>query len=75
MSLCTRCGAAFSCAMADGGSGPCWCTALPPVVPVPEMPVPESGQTGAAAACWCRACLEQHIAQSAAAAPATHRPA
>jgi hypothetical protein len=51
MSTCTRCGAAFGCAMADGASEPCWCTQLPPLVPVP----------GEAAGCWCPACLEQHI--------------
>jgi hypothetical protein len=53
MSTCTRCGAAFACAMADGGdaAAPCWCTALPAVVAVP----------GAPAACWCPACLQQHI--------------
>jgi hypothetical protein len=52
MSLCTRCGATFGCAMADGGEGPCWCTELPPVVPVP----------GVEAGCWCPACLRAHIA-------------
>jgi hypothetical protein len=52
MSTCTRCGAAFGCAMADGAAEPCWCTQLPPLVPVP----------GEAAACWCPACLKQHIA-------------
>jgi hypothetical protein len=52
MSPCTRCGATFACAMADGGAAPCWCTALPAVVPVPGEP----------AACWCPACLRQHIA-------------
>jgi hypothetical protein len=45
--------------MADGSAGPCWCTQLPPVVPVP----------GAASACWCPACLKQHIAGQASAAP------
>ncbi|WP_296951742.1 cysteine-rich CWC family protein [uncultured Massilia sp.] len=55
MSACARCGAAFGCAMADGGDGaPCWCTRLPAVVPVPA--------DGTAAGCWCPACLEQHIA-------------
>jgi hypothetical protein len=50
--------------MADAPDGPpCWCLQLPPVVPVPEA----SGASG----CWCRACLEQHIAQSVAAASAT----
>ena len=53
MSLCTRCGAAFGCAMADGADGPCWCTELPPVVPLP----------GVEAGCWCPACLRAHIAE------------
>jgi hypothetical protein len=52
MSTCTRCGAEFGCAMADGGSAPCWCTELPPVVPVP----------GVDARCWCPQCLTQHMA-------------
>jgi hypothetical protein len=52
MSKCTRCGAEFGCAMADGGSEPCWCTRLPPVVPV----------AASAARCWCPQCLEQQIA-------------
>ena len=51
MSVCSRCGAGFGCAMADGGDGPCWCTELPPAVPVPT----------AAAGCWCPACLRAHI--------------
>jgi hypothetical protein len=59
MSTCTRCGAPFSCGMADGAGNACWCMRLPPVVAVP---VP-AGQAG----CWCPACLERHIAQSAAA--------
>lgn len=53
MSTCTRCGAEFSCMMADGASEPCWCTALPASVPVPQE----------AAGCWCPACLREHIAQ------------
>ncbi|MFC5477537.1 cysteine-rich CWC family protein [Massilia suwonensis] len=55
MSVCSRCGAPFGCAMADGGDAPCWCTELPPVVPVP----------GAEAGCWCPACLRAHIAAAA----------
>jgi hypothetical protein len=51
MSICTRCGAEFGCAMADGSGEPCWCTRLPAVVPVP----------GEAAGCWCPACLARHI--------------
>ena len=58
MSLCSRCGASFSCVMVDADypltAPPCWCTFLPAVVPVP----------GAAdGACWCAACLSQHIAE------------
>jgi len=52
MSHCTRCGAAFSCGMANQASEPCWCTTLPAAVPVPEE----------AAGCWCPACLASHIA-------------
>jgi hypothetical protein len=55
MSQCSRCGAEFGCTMVDGGKGPCWCTEMPPVVPVP----------GLDAACWCPACLKQHIAEQA----------
>ena len=63
MSLCTRCGATFGCAMVDGNDGaPCWCTRLPPVVALPPV--------GEAAGGWCPACLAQHIAQrSVAVAP------
>jgi hypothetical protein len=43
--------------MADGGSAPCWCVALPPVVAVPGM--------NQAASCWCPACLRDHIAEVA----------
>jgi hypothetical protein len=50
---CSRCGAELTCAMADGGSDPCWCTELPPVVPVPAA--------GGQARCWCRACLQQEV--------------
>lgn len=62
MSACSRCGAELLCAMADpGASHPCWCTGLPPLVALPAMP---------GGACWCRACLEQHIAaRQAGAAP------
>jgi hypothetical protein len=41
--------------MADGIDGPCWCTELPPVVPLP----------GVDASCWCPACLRAHIAETA----------
>lgn len=51
VSTCTRCGAEFGCAMAAGSLEPCWCTALPPAVPVPQE----------AAGCWCPACLRAHV--------------
>jgi hypothetical protein len=60
MSICTRCGAPFGCAMADGSTEPCWCTALPPVVPVPAA---RDAARDAGPGCWCPACLRQHIAQ------------
>jgi hypothetical protein len=63
MSLCARCGATFGCAMAEGTGEPCWCTRLPPAVPVPPP--------GSATGCWCPACLERHLAQAAAPAPRT----
>lgn len=73
MSTCTRCGASFDCAMVDPGpdgklpTAPCWCTYLPPAVPVPELNAAPAaaGATAAATAvgCWCPACLTAHIAQ------------
>jgi hypothetical protein len=70
MSTCERCGATFHCAMTDGNAGkaaPCWCTLLPPAVPVPR---PEEARAGsdaeraaaAAVGCWCPDCLKAHIA-------------
>ncbi|MYM33049.1 hypothetical protein GTP38_01635 [Duganella sp. FT94W] len=56
MSTCSRCGAQFSCAMKDADPAapaePCWCTFLPPSLPVPSAP---------GASCWCPACLRRHI--------------
>ena len=54
MSVCTRCGATFQCGQTDPQtSGPCWCVALPPAMPVPG---------NRAIGCWCPACLQAHIA-------------
>jgi hypothetical protein len=57
MSTCSRCGASFSCALADADPSapaqPCWCTYLPAALPVPSVP---------GASCWCPDCLKQHIA-------------
>jgi hypothetical protein len=76
MSICTRCGASFGCAMADGGTEPCWCTTLPPVVPVPVAAPPaletsQDASQDAAPGCWCPACLRQHIAQQSKASSGT----
>lgn len=57
MSVCTRCGATFSCALAERRGEPCWCAALPAAAAVP---LPQD-----AAGCWCRACLQSHIAELA----------
>lgn len=56
MSQCVRCQAEFSCAMVDGApdGAPCWCTALPAMLPVPEA---------GAAGCYCPQCLQQVIAE------------
>jgi hypothetical protein len=61
MSTCKRCGATFNCAMADGNDGsPCWCTALPPAVPLPDTTAATD------VTCWCPACLRLHIAEKSA---------
>ncbi|MET0264969.1 MAG: cysteine-rich CWC family protein [Duganella sp.] len=61
MSTCTRCGAHFTCAVADGDAAipapPCWCTFLPPAVPVPAP-----AASDAIIGCWCPQCLGLHIA-------------
>jgi hypothetical protein len=62
MSTCSRCGAEFGCAMADGATAPCWCTKLPPVVPLPAPGERRLLVSGLPA---------QHIAQRAARAPDT----
>ncbi|HEY1181709.1 MAG TPA: cysteine-rich CWC family protein [Rhodocyclaceae bacterium] len=56
-SRCSRCGAMFGCAMADGLAAPCWCTTVPAVLPVP----------GADARCLCPDCLRGHAATAGAA--------
>jgi hypothetical protein len=77
MQACARCGAGFQCGMvtanAADAAGPCWCMALPHAAPLPALP--DGTDTGTAiAGCWCRACLEQHIAHRAAAASGSHGP-
>ncbi|WP_348946281.1 cysteine-rich CWC family protein [Chitinibacter sp. FCG-7] len=47
---CASCGAAFHCG-ADDMDAPCWCMALPPVLPVPE----------ADASCLCPTCLAARL--------------
>lgn len=61
MSICIRCGAVFGCAMLGEMDGPCWCTELPPAMPVPGK------ETG----CLCPVCLKIQVEmmQSSALAP------
>ncbi|GGX83763.1 hypothetical protein GCM10007386_13350 [Pseudoduganella dura] len=52
---------------AEGTAGspdgtPCWCTLLPPAVPVPRQDAPATPETPAGAGCWCPECLKAHIA-------------
>jgi hypothetical protein len=72
MSVCSRCGAVFSCKMADRAdpadfvdpaapAQPCWCTYLPPTVPLPSGADVANG----GARCWCPACLKLHMEQQA----------
>ncbi|WP_338769135.1 cysteine-rich CWC family protein [Massilia sp. METH4] len=59
MSTCERCGATFHCAMKDGATdAPCWCTLLPPAVPVPRQ---EGDDVSTTVGCWCPGCLKAHI--------------
>jgi hypothetical protein len=66
MSICTRCGAPFSCGMADGAGDACWCMRLPALVPVPVAPATAANAAG----CWCPACLARHIGEIAPPNPA-----
>lgn len=72
MSLCARCGATFTCGMADCVSTePCWCTRLP-ALPATALPLSITASPlvtdGAAsslnggAACLCPACLQRETA-------------
>jgi hypothetical protein len=78
MQACARCGAGFQCGMAADAAdaaGPCWCMALPHAAALPPLPDGTDADVDATmAGCWCRACLEQHIAHRAAAASGSHDP-
>lgn len=56
MSVCTRCGAVFTCGMADAGAGgaPCWCTALPALPASAYVTAPGAAD---GASCFCPGCL------------------
>lgn len=69
MSLCSRCGASFMCAMTDGvdgakdaGSAPCWCTTLPPL-PADVLQAVAVGKSGDT--CLCPACLRAVVIAAA----------
>jgi len=56
MSICPRCAAQFTCAMADKTGEPCWCAALPAE---PTLPIyPELG-SGDDTRCVCPICLQE----------------
>ncbi|MEC4722629.1 cysteine-rich CWC family protein [Noviherbaspirillum sp. CPCC 100848] len=67
MSICSTCGAAFECGMADGPQDtPCWCTGLPPL---PESYLSDARKkTGSAssesASCFCPDCLRALIGRA-----------
>jgi hypothetical protein len=46
---CTHCGVKFNCGVTEE-DGSCWCTALPNIVPMPEV-----------GDCLCPACLNERI--------------
>ncbi|MES2535321.1 MAG: cysteine-rich CWC family protein [Pseudomonadota bacterium] len=59
MSVCSRCGAVFSCGMVDGvASDPCWCTALPAL---PAAALAESPNSPEGFSCFCPDCLRVKI--------------
>jgi len=55
MSICPRCAAQFTCAMADQTGQPCWCTKLPiePVLPI--YPAVANDQS----LCFCPLCMQE----------------
>ncbi|MBC3909538.1 cysteine-rich CWC family protein [Undibacterium umbellatum] len=53
MSVCPRCQAEFTCAMADNTGQACWCTALPPIA-FKKLP---DGELKMDASCFCPHCL------------------
>ena len=66
MSLCSQCGAAFHCGMAERPGGqpalPCWCAGLP-ALPASALPRPDAE---IAARCLCPDCLRARISSMAA---------
>lgn len=58
MSVCGRCGAVFTCGMADAaGDAPCWCTALPALPASAYVTKVTKDGDRRAATCFCPACL------------------
>jgi len=58
MSICPRCAASFTCAMADRTGEPCWCAKLPfqPNLPIyPELNLEKP------ASCVCPLCMQAWI--------------
>jgi hypothetical protein len=61
MSICTRCGAVFSCGMVEGAAGPCWCMELPALA---AGALPLFKNEAAGNSCFCPDCLRAAISAS-----------
>lgn len=59
MSICPRCQAVFTCAMADNTGKDCWCTAIPPIA-FEKLP---DGKLEMDARCFCPTCLPEWKAE------------
>ena len=55
MSICPRCAAVFTCAMADQTGQSCWCVKLPVAPVLPIYPLISAEQ----ASCFCPVCLQE----------------
>jgi hypothetical protein len=63
MSRCAKCGAAFSCAVADGAQDEtCWCMQLPPL---PADTFDAISKASESARCLCHSCMAALTRQAA----------
>ena len=61
MSVCSRCAAEFTCAMADQTGQPCWCAQLPLAPQLPIYPELMKDQ----ASCYCPVCMQEWLQKHA----------